>query len=97
MVNKNKVLVNATYASEKSTGIGVFTSELISNMVKINPDLFYVLGTYDFLKDYNNKKIVELYFIFMIFLSCHLIQQFLYFFPLPQGHGELRPIFSDLI
>ncbi len=56
---KNKILINATYASERPTGIGVFTSELISNLVKINPDLFHVLCSYDFVKGYEKKKILN--------------------------------------
>ncbi len=56
---KNKVLINATYASEKPTGIGVFTSELISNLIKIKPDLFHVVCSYDFLNGYKNKKILN--------------------------------------
>jgi len=57
---------------------------------------------------YKNMKILiltEIYFRAFIniilkktlkFLG-YLIQQFLYFFPLPQGHGEFRPILLDLI
>jgi glycosyltransferase involved in cell wall biosynthesis len=54
MANKN-ILINATCYSEKPSGVAVFNRELTKNIIKINPDIFKVYTTIDFLPDFNNK------------------------------------------
>lgn len=62
MDNKKRIIVNATYASKKPTGLGVFTEEIIKNLIRIEPDLFYVFYVDDFLEKYINKKKVSKFF-----------------------------------
>ena len=59
MDNKKKIIVNATCASKHSTGVGVFTKELISKLTVMRPELFYVFGVDDFLDGFEDKKIIS--------------------------------------
>ncbi len=61
MDNKKKIIINATCVGENPTGVGIFTTELVSNLVSMRPDLFYVYGSYDFISHFENKKIVSKY------------------------------------
>ena len=54
MASKN-ILINATCDSEKPSGVAIFNRELTKNIIKINPDIFKVYTTIDFLPDFNNK------------------------------------------
>jgi glycosyltransferase involved in cell wall biosynthesis len=58
MKNKN-ILINATCDSEKPSGVGIFNRELTKNLIRINPELFSVYETIDFLPDYKNKKLLS--------------------------------------
>jgi glycosyltransferase involved in cell wall biosynthesis len=58
MACKNKILINATCDNEKPAGLSVFTKQIVSNLINIDPDLFSVLCTYDFLPSYKDKKIL---------------------------------------
>ena len=54
MANKY-ILINATCDCEKPSGIGIFNRELTKNLIKINPDIFRVYTTIDFIPHFNNK------------------------------------------
>ena len=52
-----KILINATCDSQKPSGVGVFNRELTKNLININPELFTVYETIDFLPEFKNKKV----------------------------------------
>ena len=57
-----KILINATYSGRRPTGVGIFTDELVSRLIKVSPGLFYLIGIKDLDKDFRNKKIVSKYY-----------------------------------
>lgn len=58
---KNKqILINATCDSERPSGVGIFNRELTKHLTEINPDLFTVYETIDFLPGYKNKKVLPI-------------------------------------
>jgi glycosyltransferase involved in cell wall biosynthesis len=56
--DKKKILINAACDSKKPSGVGIFNRELTKNLIKINPELFTVYETIDFLPEFKNKKML---------------------------------------
>jgi len=61
-MSKRKIIINASYAGKKPTGIGVFTKEIVSNLIKMKPDLFFLLCQRNFVDNYEYKKIISRYY-----------------------------------
>ncbi|MDY6935782.1 MAG: glycosyltransferase family 1 protein [Spirochaetota bacterium] len=59
MDNKKRIIINATCASKKSTGVGIFTQELVSRLVAINPERFFIFCVHNFLNGFENMKLIS--------------------------------------
>ncbi|HQJ75112.1 MAG TPA: glycosyltransferase family 1 protein [Bacteroidota bacterium] len=58
-MKKSKILINATCDSSKPSGVGVFNREITKNLISIDPEIFFVYETIDFIPEYKNKKILS--------------------------------------
>jgi glycosyltransferase involved in cell wall biosynthesis len=61
MGTKKRILINATCDIRKPSGLSIFTREITANLIMLNPDLFDVICTNDFIPDYKSKRLTSKY------------------------------------
>jgi glycosyltransferase involved in cell wall biosynthesis len=58
---KKRIIINATCDINEPKGLGVFTREITSHLIEMQPDLFYLICVNDFLPKFKTKKIISKY------------------------------------